>query len=108
MDVNAEKIKNLRTQRSWTQQHLADACGVSLRTVQRVERYGNTSNETLMSLASVFEVQQCDITTTSEPVQVVTSIITLDKKAKGKLVALSVFFGMLFGALMMYVLMKLV
>ena len=57
MRVNASLIKQLRSDRSWTQQHLADACGVSLRTIQRVERYGTASNETLMALASVFEVE---------------------------------------------------
>lgn len=57
MRVNASLIKQLRSERSWTQQHLADACGVSLRTIQRVERYGTASNETLMALASVFEVE---------------------------------------------------
>lgn len=58
MRVNASLIKQFRSDRSWTQQHLADACGVSLRTVQRVERYGTASNETLMALASVFEIEQ--------------------------------------------------
>lgn len=56
MDVNAKEIRTLRTNRGWTQQHLADASGVSLRTVQRVERYGVSSNETLLSFCAVFEV----------------------------------------------------
>ena len=85
MNVNAQKVKNLRTKKSWTQQHLADVCGISLRTVQRVERYGNASNETLMSLASVFEIQQSDIYIPDEPLEVITSVITLDKKAQLKL-----------------------
>lgn len=54
MDVNAKKIKALRKSKGWTQQHLADACAISLRTVQRVERYGNASQETVLSLAAVF------------------------------------------------------
>lgn len=61
MRINASLIKQYRSDKSWTQQHLADACGVSLRTVQRVERYGTASNETLMALASVFEVEQVHI-----------------------------------------------
>lgn len=56
MQVNAQKIKSLRTGKNWTQTHLAEACAVSLRTIQRVERYGVASNETLMGLASVLEV----------------------------------------------------
>jgi len=102
MEVNAQKIKNLRTQKSWTQQHLADACGISLRTVQRVERYGNASNETLMSLAAVFEVQQTEITIPDEPLRVITSVITLNKKAQLKLILTSAFLGMSFGAIVMY------
>lgn len=58
MEVNALAIKELRNKRAYTQQHLADACGVSLRTIQRVERYGTTSMETLMSLSAVFEVDK--------------------------------------------------
>jgi len=105
MEVNAQKIKNLRTDKGWTQQHLADACGISLRTVQRVERYGKTSNETLMSLASVFETQQSEISIPEEPLEVITSVITLDKKAQLKLMAMSAFFGMSFGAFVMFAVM---
>lgn len=61
MDVNAKKIKELRTANGWTQQHLADACAISLRTVQRVERYGNASQDTVLGLASVFEIAQTEI-----------------------------------------------
>jgi len=51
-------IKRSRHQNGWTQQHLADACGVSLRTIQRVEKNGAASNETMLALASVFELAQ--------------------------------------------------
>lgn len=61
MEINAELIKSQRTERNWTQQHLADACGVSLRTIQRVERYGNAANETVMALASVLQIEQSEI-----------------------------------------------
>lgn len=56
MEICAIAVKKHRTDKVWTQQHLADVCGVSLRTIQRVERYGTTSAETLMSLSSVFDV----------------------------------------------------
>ncbi len=56
MEVNSQKIKKLRTERAFTQQHLADACDISLRTIQRVERYGTASSETVMSLSAVFDV----------------------------------------------------
>lgn len=68
MEINAELVKKLRTEHSWTQQHLAEACGISLRTIQRVERYGNASNETVMALASVFEIEQAEIIVPDTPV----------------------------------------
>jgi transcriptional regulator with XRE-family HTH domain len=61
MEVDRLSIKKLRIQRSWTQQHLADVCDISLRTVQRIEKIGNASNESIMSLCAVFEIQKIDI-----------------------------------------------
>ncbi|RYV02460.1 XRE family transcriptional regulator [Shewanella sp. OPT22] len=56
MEVKAQEIRSLRTVRGWTQQHLADVCGISLRTIQRVERYGTASNDTALAIASVLEL----------------------------------------------------
>jgi transcriptional regulator with XRE-family HTH domain len=61
MEIYASFVKQKRTEKNWTQQHLADACDLSLRTIQRVERYGNASNETVSALAAVFEVEQNEI-----------------------------------------------
>lgn len=100
MRVNASLVKQLRTEKSWTQQHLADACGISLRTVQRVERYGTASNETLMALSAVFEVTQVEI---QEP-EVLAQVMPVDKmKNKGKLfvsaeIVLSMCIGFVAGA----------
>ncbi len=58
MQVDAAKIKDARTARSWTQQHLADACDLSLRTVQRVERLGVAAPDTVLGLCSVLEIDQ--------------------------------------------------
>ncbi|MEM7428935.1 MAG: helix-turn-helix domain-containing protein [Pseudomonadota bacterium] len=54
------KIRKMRLDRGWSQETLAELTGLSVRTVQRIERGGNASLETLSALASVFEV---DITT---------------------------------------------
>ena len=54
-------IKALRLKFDWTQQQLADACDVSLRTIQRVEKEGAASKETTMSLCAVFEVRQGEL-----------------------------------------------
>ena len=46
----------LRTERAWSQQHLADAARVSLRTVQRAERGQAVAGETLLALAAALDV----------------------------------------------------
>lgn len=54
--LDTETIRNLRLQKSWTQEQLANASGLSLRTVQRAEKGGACSLETTQALAAVFEV----------------------------------------------------
>jgi len=56
MQINSSLIKKLRAKRLLSQEELATACGVSLRTIQRLEGDGKASAETLKSVASVFEV----------------------------------------------------
>ncbi len=56
MEINSSLIKKLRAKHLLSQEELATACGVSLRTVQRLEGEGKASAETLKSVASVFEV----------------------------------------------------
>ena len=54
-ELIGKKIRQLRDKKAWTQEHLAKAAGISLRTVQRAEE-GAMSAETLTSLASTFDV----------------------------------------------------
>jgi len=56
MKINSQKIIFERKNRAWSQQHLADASVVSLRTIQRVENNGTGSLETIKALASCFEL----------------------------------------------------
>ena len=56
MKVNTKKILNERKSRAWSQQHLADVCALSLRTIQRVEKEGTGSPETVKALAACFEL----------------------------------------------------
>ncbi|MBU1619827.1 MAG: helix-turn-helix transcriptional regulator [Gammaproteobacteria bacterium] len=58
MQLNFVFIRQLRTEKGWTQQHLADICAVSLRTIQRVEVHGIASLETSKALAAAFEVNR--------------------------------------------------
>lgn len=56
MKVNVPLIKRLREEKSWSQEHLAEASGISLRTIQRVETEGNASSETKLALAATLGV----------------------------------------------------
>lgn len=58
MQLNQLWIREERQRRGWTQQQLAEFCGLSLRTIQRVELQGNASLETCQALASVLETSQ--------------------------------------------------
>jgi len=58
MDVNAPLVRKMRLSRGWTQQHLADTCNISLRTIQRVERFGSAAPDTVMELCAVLEITQ--------------------------------------------------
>ena len=49
-------VRKLRLQRGWSQEHLAELVGVSVRTIQRIERGYSPGLETSKALASVFEV----------------------------------------------------
>src|SRR5262245_25525976 len=49
-------IQKLRLKRGWSQQQLAEASGLSVRTIQRIEAGHPASTETLKSIAAVFEV----------------------------------------------------
>ena len=66
MLVDSKKMKQLRQSKNWTQQHLADVCDLSMRTIQRVEKDGVASNETISSYAAVFETQASEIVITTE------------------------------------------
>nr|WP_248289495.1 helix-turn-helix domain-containing protein [Thalassotalea sp. Y01] len=45
----------MRLQKGWSQQQLAEFSGLSVRTIQRIERGHKAGNESLKSLAAVFE-----------------------------------------------------
>ena len=56
MKINSNLIRKLRAERQWSQEHLADVCELSLRTIQRLETTGKASLETVRILAAVFEI----------------------------------------------------
>lgn len=69
MDIkmNATLIKKLREDKAWSQEHLAAAAGVSLRTIQRVECEGRASAETRLALASALGVEVSVLSADEKP-----------------------------------------
>ena len=59
--INLEMVRKLRNQRSWSQDQLAAIAGISLRTVQRIEKDGSSSLESKKALASAFEIDAIDL-----------------------------------------------
>jgi transcriptional regulator with XRE-family HTH domain len=51
-------VRKLRLQRGWTQEHLAELTGLSVRSIQRLEQGHSGSLESMNSLAAVFEVDR--------------------------------------------------
>ena len=61
MKIDGDRIRREREQRAWTQEHLAGATGVSLRTIQRIETTGTSSHESLHALAAVLSLSVADL-----------------------------------------------
>ena len=59
--VDSKLIRLEREKRAWTQEHLAKASGLSLRTIQRVEKTSAASFESVRALAAVFELSVADL-----------------------------------------------
>ena len=59
--IDAALVKQLRRDKSWTQEQLAEVSGVSLRTIQRIEKQGVCSLESRQALASVFEISASEL-----------------------------------------------
>jgi transcriptional regulator with XRE-family HTH domain len=55
--TTGERLRALRDLKAWTQEELASAAGVGLRTVQRMEGGDAPNPETLKALAAAFDVE---------------------------------------------------
>ncbi|MGE4107735.1 MAG: helix-turn-helix domain-containing protein [Bacteriovoracia bacterium] len=64
----AKLVKKEREERAWPQRQLAEVAGVNLRTIQRLEKDGTASFETLMGVAQAFgmDVKQLNPTSKSQ------------------------------------------
>ena len=56
MRIDTQRIKAERAKRAWSQEHLAEAAGLGLRTIHRIEKSGTASLESVKALAAVFNL----------------------------------------------------
>jgi transcriptional regulator with XRE-family HTH domain len=61
MKISAALVRRLRAERGWSQDQLAMASGLSLRTIQRVEAEGVASMGTRVSLAATFDIALAEL-----------------------------------------------
>jgi transcriptional regulator with XRE-family HTH domain len=56
MKVDVELLLKLRRERAWSQDELATASGLNLRTIQRIEKEAVASLQSMKSLAAAFDM----------------------------------------------------
>ncbi|HEY7673052.1 MAG TPA: helix-turn-helix domain-containing protein [Gammaproteobacteria bacterium] len=61
MSVNRDLVRQLRLNKSWSQEQLAEEAGVSPRTVQRVESDGVASLQSCRAIAKALGVEPADL-----------------------------------------------
>lgn len=82
MKINADLVLDLRTRKSWSQEELAIAAGVNLRTIQRVEKEASASLQTKKALASAFGIHISDLEPQETPTMKKYEYKTLEIKSK--------------------------
>jgi DNA-binding XRE family transcriptional regulator len=78
MNINSALVKQLRSEKSWSQDELAIASGLNLRTVQRIEKEATASLQSKKALASVFGIAVKDLEHMGSPVMQKHEYKTLD------------------------------
>jgi len=67
--IDTQKLKDERKKRAWTQEHLAEVSDLGIRTIQRIEKSGSASPESVRALASCFDLSAPDLVVDSLPNQ---------------------------------------
>lgn len=70
MFISTNKLKALRQDKGLSQELLAKMSGLSVRTIQRVESDGKASAETVLSIASVFNLSPKELQAASNEIEV--------------------------------------
>lgn len=61
MKINVDLVRELRKAQAWSQDELAIAAGLNLRTIQRIESDGSASLQSKKALASAFGINVRDL-----------------------------------------------
>jgi transcriptional regulator with XRE-family HTH domain len=61
MKINVGLVLSARKQKSWSQEELATASGLNLRTIQRIESYTSASLQSKKALASALDLDVHDL-----------------------------------------------
>lgn len=75
--VDRARLKSERLNRGWSQDHLAEASGVSARTIQRLERGGAGAPASLMALAAAMSLPMSALIAPASPVRRITPLTIL-------------------------------
>lgn len=66
MKLDKAKLKQLRDSKAWSQSHFAEISGLSLRTIQRIEKSGIASPESVKSICATFGIQINELSVVKE------------------------------------------
>jgi transcriptional regulator with XRE-family HTH domain len=69
MKLQPKRVLEARQQRSWTQDELAVASGLNLRTIQRIEKDGVASLQSAKALAAALDLTVQDLGTKENPMK---------------------------------------
>jgi transcriptional regulator with XRE-family HTH domain len=69
-NLSPERVKYFRKDNGWSQELLAKASGLSLRTIQRAEKDGNSSVETQLALSAAFGISPKELSPISPSIDV--------------------------------------
>ena len=84
-------IKKLRLQRAWSQEQLAECSGLSVRTIQRLEKGGQMSLESRKSIAAAFDLDAGEIEKENNTNNIDTQSL-LEQKTRNEVKALKRFY----------------
>ena len=102
MELNKETLKNQRDCRAWSQTQLAEVSGLSLRTIQRIEKTGVASQESAKSLASVYECSITELVTKDTSSQIGSQFSFSNVSSKAKVIHICILLPVLSVALYLF------